>query len=53
VTARSPAFQSIDHMPTFIPSVVEWVRAMSAASATRTAATAARASAIRWSISSK
>ena len=51
MTARSPAFQSIDHAPMFIPSVAEWVSAMSAGSATSTAATAARASAIRWSVS--
>ena len=53
VTARSPGRQSIATTPMFMPSVVEWVSAMSSTSAVRTAATAARASSMRWRISSE
>ena len=35
-------------MTALIPSVVEWVRAIAAGSVVRMAATAARASAMRW-----
>ena len=48
VTTRSPGRQSIAPAIAFMPSVVEWVSAMAAGSVVRTAATEARASAIRW-----
>jgi hypothetical protein len=47
VTALSPARQSIAHVATFMPSVVAWVRAIRPGCVPRTAAMAARVSAIR------
>jgi hypothetical protein len=48
VTARPPSLQSTDHVPTFIPSVVACVIAISSRSPPSTAATPARASSMRW-----
>ncbi len=53
VTTRSPGRQSMAHAPMFMPSVVAWVSAMSSTSAVRTAATAARASSMRWTATAK
>ena len=47
VTTRSPGAHGSDDRTRLIPSVVECVSAMSSGSATRSAATEARASAIR------